>query len=186
MLGAALTDVNCPKQSLVRTTTFAVLVGAGLIPAVHWCLLVPSHVRWMFLDNLLMMFLSYGLGFTFWATRFPEVSGCAFCLFCIVCVFASTSSPCFASCACERTNNLPGHNQSGARLTPYLPPPPSPSTLATPQSVFPHRFDLLLSSHNLWHLCILLAIFCWHQGLLEYSEALHTLGCHYMDQPPPS
>lgn len=73
IVGAAFTDVNCPKQSSFRTTTFALLVGFGLVPAAHWCFLVPVHVRGMFLDNLMAMFLSYGLGFTFWATRFPEV-----------------------------------------------------------------------------------------------------------------
>jgi len=73
MLGAAFTDVHCPKQALFRTTTFAVLVGFGLVPAVHWGLLVPVHLRWVFLDNLCYMFLSYVLGFVFYATRFPEV-----------------------------------------------------------------------------------------------------------------
>lgn len=57
MIGAAFTDVNCPKQSAFRTNTFALLVGFGLVPAVHWCFLVPAHVRWMFIDNLCAMFL---------------------------------------------------------------------------------------------------------------------------------
>lgn len=90
-----------------RTLTFAFLVGFGLVPAIHWCVIAPhkvrgvtgavgcvtyalrmtrrygtltSHcymctgqVRMMFIDNLAGMFAAYGLGFTFWHTRFPEV-----------------------------------------------------------------------------------------------------------------
>lgn len=64
---------------------------------------------------------------------------------------------------------------------------PPPMKRNATQSVVPNRFDLYLSSHNIWHLCILMAVVVWHNGLLEYSEALHTLGCGYLEeeQPPP-
>lgn len=69
---------------------------------------------------------------------------------------------------------------------PYFPRfSPQPNTLTYPQSVVPNRFDLFFSSHNIWHICILVAIFFWHSGLLEYSEALHTLGCAYLDEGVP-
>jgi adiponectin receptor len=116
--GAALTDTHCPRQSLVRTVTFALLVTFGLVPSLHWCLLVPPQVRAIFLDNLIGMFISYGVGFGFWFSRFPE-------------------------------------------------------------RFFPHTavFGLWFSSHQLWHLCIFLAVRIWLAGILEMHLALHELGC---------
>uniref|UniRef100_I2CP54 Uncharacterized protein n=1 Tax=Nannochloropsis gaditana (strain CCMP526) TaxID=1093141 RepID=I2CP54_NANGC len=120
--GAAFTDTHCPRQSLFRTLTFAFLVGFGLVPSLHWCLLVPAHIRSIFLDNLLGMFLAYGVGFFFWSSRFPER------------LFESKKGAAFS-------------------------------------------FDLLFSSHQLWHLCIFFAVYTWLEGILEFHHALHDLGC---------
>lgn len=200
IVGAAFTDVNCPKQSSFRTTTFALLVGFGLVPAVHWCWLVPAHVRWMFLDNLAAMFLrcvspSFGgkreggraldgqmmlLSLLTDQTypRRPTTHNIA--------RTATASGSRFGPRASPRCVSI-DHEPRLPSFSYFSPVPNHNSQPQTrnKQAVIPGRFDLALSSHNLWHLCILVAIVFWHQGLLEYSEALHTLGCHYLDEPPP-
>ncbi|GAB5033286.1 progestin and adipoq receptor family member iiia [Nannochloropsis oceanica] len=119
--GAALTDTHCPRQSLVRTGTFALLVTFGLVPSLHWCMLVPAHVRAIFLDNLIGMFSSYSLGFCLWASRFPE------------------------------------------RFFPQTP-----------------LLGLWFSSHQLWHMCIFMAVKIWLAGILEMHMALHEMGCELL------
>lgn len=113
---------------------------------------------------------SYGLGFTFYATRFPEVRG----------VEPRIPNPARISILISVG---PGHQQRRASLHAYL--PPHKNTNTNPQAFFPGRFDLAFSSHNLWHLCILVAVCVWYNGLIEFSEALQTLGCGYLDEPPP-
>lgn len=111
---------------------------------------------------------SYGLGFTLWATRFPEVRG-----------VGRTSNP----------KSLPHAYRS--RVVEVISSATPPSVLiyhhtnTNSQAFIPGRFDLAFSSHNLWHLSILIAVWTWYNGLIEYSEALHSLGCHYLDEPPP-
>ena len=48
-----------------------------------------------------------------------------------------------------------------------------------PEIYFPDQFwsCYILSSHTLWHLCILLAIYSWFSYLCAHHEHLETHGC---------
>ena len=46
-----------------------------------------------------------------------------------------------------------------------------------PERWAPGRFDLVLQSHQLWHLCVLAAIFAWYDGILRARALLHDEGC---------
>jgi hypothetical protein len=50
------------------------------------------------------------------------------------------------------------------------------------QAVVPERFDIFLSSHQLWHICIVFAVYTWYHGIIEYHGILHTQGCHVFDE----
>lgn len=123
---------------------------------------------------------SYGLGFTFYATRFPEVRG------------VEPRIPNSARML-NLESPIPHAYRFRFKLVQVMSSAAPPSMLTYhhtypnphPQAFFPGRFDLAFSSHNLWHLCIIVAVCVWYNGLIEYSEALQTLGCGYLDEPPP-
>jgi hypothetical protein len=81
-----------------------------------------------------------------------------------------------------------------------------------PECVWPYRFDIFLSSHQLWHICIVLAVshtcmgacysrvvgssrsdrllacgwqvLSWLHGIIEYHHALHEDGCQMFHRAP--
>jgi len=72
---SSLFAANCLKAERHHTLKVGIFVGAvvfGLVPAVHWFLLVPREVAGIFMVPLGMMFFYYGLGFCFWKYKIPE------------------------------------------------------------------------------------------------------------------
>lgn len=56
----------------IRTYVFASLVVLGLVPLLHWLCITPIIYSERLYLNVLFFFLSYGTGFFFFVTRFPE------------------------------------------------------------------------------------------------------------------
>eukprot|EP00123_Amoebidium_parasiticum_P015408 comp22955_c0_seq1/m.36435 comp22955_c0_seq1/g.36435 ORF comp22955_c0_seq1/g.36435 comp22955_c0_seq1/m.36435 type:complete len:314 (-) comp22955_c0_seq1:153-1094(-) len=53
-----------------------------------------------------------------------------------------------------------------------------------PESVFPGKFDIWLSSHQLWHTFVLLAAFWHYYTLLQLQNEVTTTTCHAYAYPP--
>ena len=74
----SLADDVCATrtQERARTALYALCVLFGGVPVIEWYLvegvLLPPHIRWLWLRACAAMFGFYGLGLVFFVTRFPE------------------------------------------------------------------------------------------------------------------